>query len=492
MAQLSGVMTADFSDFFFEVDKAVVKTRELENAGKSMGGGLSQLSDGLGTVDKTLGAFGVHIGPQIQALRELGNTAGLTWEKMGTIGGLGLAGTVGVLSFQITRLGLEFLGLDKVVDDFFTNLGTHGAMSAERTGAKMDVLARATNLAGREITDFDVALQIIKKSNDDMSGALNNGAERFRQWSKVISDLRKSGDLETINKDLRDGTSTVKELAAEHKVSAEALQYHATRLKENDAILKQWHEAEDERLKKTKLAQDELSLSGEGWRKNLIGIPAATAASATAYIALGQSLTTIATALNLTKVQVEALDKAYQQQTLSIAMLEPKVSSLDTWMITAAKQFKVAADDGYQFKTMLELTGGSVDTLVPKIEKLDTVFRSVTEAAAVSPVGGGMTQKSPGNAAVGINTGDITYGTLGSFEATFAEYMRRNPSGGALGGAIGGGPPKDFLTWALSMGLAQRGPTITNTFNIVDTQDGIARKVGDTITTQVQRGSLVN
>ena len=61
-----------------------------------------------------------------------------------------------------------------------------------------------------------------------------------------------------------------------------------------------------------------------------------------------------------------------------------------------------------------------------------------------------------------------------------------------LGGAIGGGPPKDFLTWALSMGLAQRGPTVTNTFNIVDTESGIARRVGDTITSQIQRGSLVN
>ena len=98
---------------------------------------------------------------------------------------------------------------------------------------------------------------------------------------------------------------------------------------------------------------------------------------------------------------------------------------------------------------------------------------------------------SPGNAPVPINTGNITYG-LGGFEAVFAEYQRKNPSGGMLGGQIGGGPPKDFLTWALSMGLAQRTPTITNTFNMVDTQDGLARKVGETISSQIQRGSLVN
>jgi hypothetical protein len=110
--------------------------------------------------------------------------------------------------------------------------------------------------------------------------------------------------------------------------------------------------------------------------------------------------------------------------------------------------------------------------------------------AAVTKVAPGMDQKSPGNAPVAINTGNITY--QGGFENVFAEYQRRNPSGGMLGGAIGGGPPKDFLTWALSLGLATRAPTVTNTFNIVDTESGIARRVGDTITSQIQKGSLVN
>jgi hypothetical protein len=101
-----------------------------------------------------------------------------------------------------------------------------------------------------------------------------------------------------------------------------------------------------------------------------------------------------------------------------------------------------------------------------------------------------MTQMSPGNAPVPINTGNVTY--QGGFEAVFAEFMRKNPSGGALGGAFTTAPQKDFLTWALSMGLANRTPTVTNTFNLVDTESNLARKVGDTITSQMQRGSLVS
>jgi hypothetical protein len=88
--------------------------------------------------------------------------------------------------------------------------------------------------------------------------------------------------------------------------------------------------------------------------------------------------------------------------------------------------------------------------------------------------------------------GNISYGSMG-FAAVFEEYLKKAASGsGMLGGFVGGGPPKDFVSWALSMGLATRAPTVTNTFNIVDTESGIARRVGDTITSQMQRGSLVN
>jgi hypothetical protein len=41
------------------------------------------------------------------------------------------------------------------------------------------------------------------------------------------------------------------------------------------------------------------------------------------------------------------------------------------------------------------------------------------------------------------------------------------------------------------MGLAKPATTVTNTFNIVDTESNLARKVGDTITSQVQKGSLL-
>jgi len=485
MAQLSGVMTADFSDFHFEIDKSVVKLKDLEGASGHADNALGEFSEGLGVVDKTLNALGVHIGPQIRAIQELGNVSGVTFEKLGLWGSLGLAASVGTATYAITTMALEFTGLDKAITGA---VDSWAGFDAQRAGAAMDVLARATQIAGREIKDFDTAMQIIKRHNAELNESFNTGAQRVADWNREITAHK--ADMPQIAAELQNHSSTVKQLAQHYGISAEAIEYYTRRATENAKILKGWHEAEEAHIKKVKAAQEELNQAGGGWRDTLKTITPAVAAAATEYIAMGQSLTTIATASNLSTIQVNALDKAYKEQIATLAALEPKTQSLDTWMRTVGTQFQVAAESGDQFKTMLELTGGTVDAIVPKIEKLDTVFRSVTTAAAAAGVTPGMDQKSPGNAPVGINTGNVTY--QGGFEAVFAEFMRKNPSGGALGGAFTMTPPKDFLTWALSMGLAQRGPTVTNTFNIVDTESGIARRVGDTITSQIQQGSLVN
>jgi len=482
MAQLSGVMTADFSDFHFEIDKSVVKLKDLESASGHTDSAMGEFSEGLGVADKTLAALGVHIGPQIRAIQELGNVSGVTFEKLGLWGSLGLAASVGTATYAITTMALEFTGLDKAIAGA---VDTFSGFTAARAAASMDVLTRATQIAGREIKDFDQAMQIIKKHNQEVAESFNTGAQRVADWNREITAHK--ADMPQITAELKNHSSTVQQLAQHYGISREAIEYYTQRATENAKILKGWHEAEEAHIKKVNAAQLELNQAGGGWRETLKTIEPAAAAVATKYIAMGESLTTIATAGNLSTIQINALDKAYREQIATMAALEPATQSLDTWMRTVGQQFAVAAESGDQFKTMLELTGGTVDTVVPKLEKLDTVFRSVAIASGVAP---GMDQKSPGNAPVPINTGNVTY--QGGFEAVFAEFMRKNPSGGALGGAFTMTPQKDFLTWALSMGLASRGPTVTNTFNLVDTQDGLARKVGETISSQIQRGSLVN
>lgn len=485
MAQLSGVMTADFSDFHFEIDKSVTKLKELEGATGHTTGTFNQLDQGLSAADKTLGALGIHIGPQIQAMRELGNVAGLTFDKLGLWGSLGLAASIGTATYQLTTMITEWTGLDKVIGDATASLLGWGDVAAQRAGAGMDVLNRATQIAGRTIKDFDQAMQIIKEHNLAVAESFNTGADRVRRWGAEIDQVRASGNLPTITRELKEGTSTAKQLADQFHISAEAITWYSKRAQENSAILDKWRANEQAGLEKVRKAQEDLNQATGGWHATLLTISPTVAKAATEALNLGVAQNTVATAMHLSEAQVSALDRQMKLNLATMAATEPALGTLDQWI-------KTNVGDTREWNNEWRFTSEVIDTqVIPSLDavtaKAQEVSKAVATAIAITP---GMDQKSPGNAPVPINTGNISY--QGGFESVFAEYQRRNPSGGMLGGAIGGGPPKDFLTWALSLGLATRTPTVTNTFNIVDTESGIARRVGDTITSQIQKAALVN
>jgi hypothetical protein len=275
-------------------------------------------------------------------------------------------------------------------------------------------------------------------------------------------------------------------LAQQYGLSADAINYYTTRTKENSAILDKWHANEQAALDKSRKAQEELNNAGLGWQTTVAAIAPATAALVQHYLNLDVSVQSLATVYGLTTTQVEALDKQMTFNLATMAATEPALGSLDAWI-------KTNVGDTKEWNNEWRFTSEVIDSkVIPSLDAVAAKAENVSQAvAAVTGVAPGMDQKSPGGAATPINTGNISY--QGGFESVFAEFIRKQGGGGgALGGAFTMTPQKDFLSWALSMGLAQRAPTITNTFNLVDTQDGLARKVGDTITGQVQRGSLVN
>ena len=111
--------------------------------------------------------------------------------------------------------------------------------------------------------------KIIKASNDAMSASLNTGAARLSEWDAQISKVRASGDLPTIMQELKDGSSTVKQLAEQFDISAEAITRYTNRTKESSAILEKWRANEQAGIEKMRKAQEELNQAGDGWRNTL-------------------------------------------------------------------------------------------------------------------------------------------------------------------------------------------------------------------------------
>src|SRR5688572_19549930 len=149
MAALTGVMTADFTQFTTEIDRSIVKLQQFERAGEGTSESITGFADSLGTADRLLGSVGVRISPQIAALRELGSVAGLTVGQLGAIGTASVTVGTAIAGWELGRAVAGWTNLDEVIANATASLLGWGDVAAQRAGAGMDVLNRATQIAGR-------------------------------------------------------------------------------------------------------------------------------------------------------------------------------------------------------------------------------------------------------------------------------------------------------------------------------------------------------
>ena len=109
MAALTGVMTADFTGFIQEVDKSVVKLKQLESASDHTSEGMQEFSDGINQVDQSLNAVGINIGKPVKALQELSALAGKNVGDMGLPALAGSMATAGVAGYELGQVDHQSL-----------------------------------------------------------------------------------------------------------------------------------------------------------------------------------------------------------------------------------------------------------------------------------------------------------------------------------------------------------------------------------------------
>jgi len=494
MAVLTGVLKADFSEFKSEADAAIGKLRTMEGAAGTTTTAFKTAETATGQWGSALvglaGAFGV--GLSVNALKnyaigviETGAAIGDMSQKLGIS-----AEAVQRFGYAADQSGASIQTVDRAIKSMNENLaeGSTSTIAAlNAAGLEFDTIRRMAPedafiaigdaVAGIEdpMVRAQVATELFGKAGQELIPTFLAGIEQIGAATKVMSD-------ETVErlKAAQDAWSRFGNSVTVY--SGEAIggmsKFFGAWQKASGLLA----EAANPFVAIPKALQD-FSLTADAATQAGSDLGAMVA---TITPPVNTFATTALKPVALTAAQAEA-EIAYMNATLvkapaAIALVEPKLGSLTTFMRDASKETEV-------WNSGLRFTSEVVGELPPKLEAAASAVQRFSTAAAASGVSPGMTQMSPGNAPVPINTGNVTY--QGGFEAVFAEFMRKNPSGGALGGAFTMTPQKDFLSWALSMGLAQRAP-ITNTFNIVDTESGIARRVSDTISSQIQKGSLVN
>ena len=199
---ITGKFEADFESFHREVAKADGGLRAFtENTGRvassftrlsdSGGGALTTFHQGLSQADKTLAAFGVHIGPEIQAIRELGEVSGKTASQVGAIGTAGLAVSAALGGWQIGRWIADWLGLDEAIAQTTASLMGWGDVAAETAGAKADSIAMAITRGAEATISYTEAIKFNEQWVKKHSNTMDTSRERVSRWQAEIRGTAK-------------------------------------------------------------------------------------------------------------------------------------------------------------------------------------------------------------------------------------------------------------------------------------------------------------
>lgn len=316
---ISAKFEADFSQFSSEVAKADAGLKNMTATTGVTTNAFTNLHTSLSASDRVLASLGVNIGPQIRAIGEMGEVVGKTARELGAVATAGLAVSAAFAGWQLGRHIADWFDLDEAISNATASLLGWGDASAAAAGSRMDVLARATQIAGTAISDFAVAQEIIIAENARMSESFNTGADRVTRWKNELSAVRDAGLLPALRAEMLSGNSTMQEMAAHFGVSTRALEFYMRGLQQTGVEQKKFAaDARDAWVKLAK-AQEELSNSGEGWRKTLAGINTDTVAAVQQYLQAGASQSALATAYSLTTLQVRAISKALTELTTDLA-----------------------------------------------------------------------------------------------------------------------------------------------------------------------------
>lgn len=256
---VSAKFTADYSDFLRETKKAEVSMTDFQAAADKAGGRLMdlgryseqsggrvlQFTNQFQKFDSLMSTAGINIGPIGRAITEIGTAASMSAEKLGWLGTAGVAVGGVFATYNLVRWALDFTGAAKGLDDQITKLvkSMQGFTDGQaESAAKADVLARATVNAKRPITDYAEAIEINRKAAAALALQMGQSVNPIREsnaalsdWQREIREVRKEGNLEALNADLKQNMLSMQDLSVKYGITTQALEYYKKKLAETAA-----------------------------------------------------------------------------------------------------------------------------------------------------------------------------------------------------------------------------------------------------------------
>ena len=131
---------------------------DIAAASDTAGASATSFTQAFNQVDKSLKAAGISLGPIPGALDEITRASGKTITELGLLGTAGAVAAAGLAGWNIGRWVADLTGADEWISRTTASLMGWGDVAAQEAAAGADTLARASAIAGREITNMAEAV----------------------------------------------------------------------------------------------------------------------------------------------------------------------------------------------------------------------------------------------------------------------------------------------------------------------------------------------
>jgi len=494
---------ADFSAFNSEVGKAEqqlnlfeMSTVKTGTAIANMGTVTTKTTPGVNTLttsmrqfDGILGAAGIHIGPAIKGIEDIGAASGKSVGELGKFASAGLVVSTALAAWSVGRGAVSILkwfnvDLDQAIANATAKWLGWGDLVGATAGANADVLKLASDHAKRTITDINEARAInqqwvddLKKGAKETAKANEEAAKADEAWAKAMDTVRVAAqNNDAVLKTMAASTIAAAKAALDHGVSMETV---ATAYK----------------LTASQIAAVEAAFKSE---------QAAAKASEQEHARITAELKTHWDAVLAIRDQAlgkDAIEKATQWteaifllgnsvQKLSHEQLVDLQKVMDEAMTAMARNGNLTAEQALQFNDFSAAAMAAAAALQPVVDVTNELTAAQTAQAAASGAAlGALQQVADASNTWGLHPGGqgpASSGGLKQVGDSMGNQFLVNPKTGEVIQKLERKFGDGFLGW----GTPGPPPTVNLTVegNILGTQNELARLIGDALTYNFSSG----
>jgi hypothetical protein len=477
------LMTQQQEAMLDQVGAAGGRLEELGTVAGTTGGEVNTLTQSYQQFDGVLQAAGVNIGPQVKGLEDIASAAGKTTTELGLLGTAGLAAGAFMTGWKIGTFIADLTGATNAV----ANLGgALDALAGQEAGAKQDVINRAIAQGAKETISYADAIKYL-------SDQVQVNADKKINWRGVLADAhREVRNLTDAQKDeiaiAQEAGATTEQLTNKYGISAQGLEILADKTDQASAAqakLNAEHQKAIEAAERRQAANQagvELMERDARLAADRAQFDAEQLAIQNQKLAAGKGymdqLTQVA---KLTREATE-FDQAYTAEQAALDAENQKViasiggmAAAHTAAGAAAEASTLATVGGYQaVAQQVEITSDGVrawlelmraTNLANSLLKTNSLFTTGSTLENIANIGG------PNSPFPSFASG------VTNFEGGLAKVH---------GGEVLANLAPGTSVFPRGQGL---GATVNNTFNLVDSESNLARRVSEMIMRQIRAGT---